>query len=46
MEDRRPTRTVVYLGAGSCNGVDAILNGTPITGSAEYWDATGTQQSM
>jgi hypothetical protein len=39
------TTTVVYLGAGSCVGIDAILNGTPITGTAEYWDASGTQQA-
>ncbi len=39
-----PDTTIVYLGAGSCAGVDAILNGTPIVGSASYWDSTGTQQ--
>jgi hypothetical protein len=30
--------TVVYQGQGSCLGVDAILNGTPITQTATYWD--------
>jgi ABC-type phosphate transport system substrate-binding protein len=43
-QEPTPDTTVVYLGAGSCTGVDAILNGTPLTGSAGYWDATGTEQ--
>jgi hypothetical protein len=30
--------TVVYQGQGSCPGVDAILNDTPITQTATYWD--------
>jgi hypothetical protein len=37
--------TVVYLGAGSCAGVDAILSGTPLMGAGStalsYWDSTG-----
>jgi ABC-type phosphate transport system substrate-binding protein len=40
--------TIVYLGQGSCTGVDAILNGTPIQGSGNSapstWDATGTEK--
>jgi ABC-type phosphate transport system substrate-binding protein len=40
--------TIVYLGQGSCTGVDAILNGTPIQGSGNAapstWDATGTEK--
>lgn len=39
------TTTLVYKGQGSCTGVDAILNGTKITGTASYWDATGTEQT-
>jgi ABC-type phosphate transport system substrate-binding protein len=39
--------TIVYLGQGSCVGVDAILNGTPVQGSGSTalstWDATGTE---
>jgi hypothetical protein len=39
--------TIVYLGQGSCMGVDAILNGTPVQGSGSSalstWDATGTE---
>src|SRR5262245_20952390 len=39
--------TIVYLGSGSCSGVDAILNGTPIVGSGttapSFWDNTGTE---
>src|SRR5262245_12516626 len=37
--------TLVYKGQGSCVGVDAILNGTPITGTASYWDAMGMEQT-
>jgi len=41
--------TIVYLGQGSCVGVDAILNGTPIQGSGSsalsIWDATGTEKT-
>jgi hypothetical protein len=37
--------TVVYLGAGSCAGVDAVLSGTPLLGAGStapsYWDSTG-----
>ena len=40
--------SIVYLGQGSCAGVDAILNGTTLTGSGSTglstWDATGTEQ--
>jgi ABC-type phosphate transport system substrate-binding protein len=36
-------QTLVYKGQGSCLGVDAIFNGTKITGTASYWDATGTE---
>jgi hypothetical protein len=30
--------TVVYQAQGSCLGVDAILNATPVTQTATYWD--------
>lgn len=40
--------TIVYLGQGSCTGVDAILNGTPLRGSGSSalstWDATGSER--
>lgn len=36
------TQTLIYKGQGSCTGVDAIFNGTKITGTASYWD-TGTE---
>jgi len=40
--------TVVYLGQGSCVGIDAILNGTPIQGTGSSapstWDATGAEK--
>jgi len=39
--------TIVYLGQGSCAGVDAILNGTPTQGTGtaalSTWDAVGTE---
>lgn len=38
------TTTLVYSSPGSCNGVDAIFNGTKMTGNASYWDSTGTAQ--
>ncbi|MFT3769957.1 MAG: hypothetical protein QM820_31400 [Minicystis sp.] len=37
--------TIIYKGQGSCVGVDAIFNGTKITGTASYWDANGTEQT-
>jgi hypothetical protein len=41
--------TLVYqsAGKGGCDGVNAIVSATPtlLTGTANYWDATGTQQS-
>src|ERR1700689_5429386 len=30
--------TVVYVGITSCNGIDAVLNSTPISGTASYFD--------
>ncbi|MGH7329037.1 MAG: hypothetical protein ACREJX_11870, partial [Polyangiaceae bacterium] len=30
--------TIVYKGITSCNGIDAALNGTPISGTAFYYD--------
>jgi hypothetical protein len=35
--------TIVYQSAGSCVGVDAVVNHTPVTGSAKYWDDTGAE---
>jgi hypothetical protein len=47
MAAQTPPTTVVYLGAGSCAGVDAILSGTPLMGSGttalSYWDSAGTE---
>jgi ABC-type phosphate transport system substrate-binding protein len=48
MAAQTPPKTVVYLGAGSCAGVDAILSGTPLMGSGSSalstWDSTGAEQ--
>lgn len=30
--------TVVYQSIGSCAGVDALINGTPVSASAVFWD--------
>jgi ABC-type phosphate transport system substrate-binding protein len=44
MAGQSPPVSVVYLGQGSCTGVDAILSGTPMTGTGlSYWDATGAE---
>ena len=47
MAAQTPPTTVVYLGGGSCTGVDAILSGTPIMGSGtsalSTWDSTGAE---
>jgi ABC-type phosphate transport system substrate-binding protein len=39
------TTTLIYTGQGSCVGVDAVLSSTKITGTASYWDATGTEKT-
>jgi hypothetical protein len=47
-----PGVTVIYLGNGSCGGVNAVIGAqTPITGTGtsgaaalSYWDNTGTEQ--
>jgi ABC-type phosphate transport system substrate-binding protein len=42
-----PPVSIVYQGQGSCNGVDAILNGTPVLGAGttafSYWDRGGVE---
>ena len=47
MAGQSPPATVVYLGQGSCTGVDAILSGTPVVGSGSgalsYWDVSGVE---
>jgi hypothetical protein len=40
-----PPQTLIYASPGACDGVDAIINGTTIKGSVNYWDDTGTMQS-
>jgi ABC-type phosphate transport system substrate-binding protein len=37
--------TVIYQGQGSCVGVAAIVSGTPIKGTASYWDAAGMENT-
>ncbi|HQP36949.1 MAG TPA: hypothetical protein PLI95_17315 [Polyangiaceae bacterium] len=35
--------TIVWKGASSCVAWDAVLNGTPLTGTAEYWDPSSQE---
>jgi hypothetical protein len=37
--------TIVYQGPGQCFGINGLLDGTAITGTAIYFDAEGTEQS-
>lgn len=39
------TATLVFQAPGACLGIYGILNNTPITGTASYWDATGVEQT-
>jgi hypothetical protein len=44
MAGQTPPTTVIYLGQGSCTGVDAILSGTPLSGTGlSYWDSAGLE---
>lgn len=46
MAGATPPATVVYMGQGSCAGVDAILSGTPLRGTGNtfsIWDGSGTE---
>jgi ABC-type phosphate transport system substrate-binding protein len=41
-----PPLTILYKGQGSCTGVDAVLNDTPVTGTGtavSYWDSSAEQ---
>jgi hypothetical protein len=38
-----PTLTVVYQAPGACVGINGLLAGTAITGTASYWDAAGKE---
>jgi ABC-type phosphate transport system substrate-binding protein len=46
--NQSPPVDIVYTAQGSCAGVDAVLNGTPIVPSvaapASYWDSLDNQQ--
>ncbi len=37
--------TLVYQAPGACFGITAYVDGTPVTGTASYWDADGTEQT-
>jgi hypothetical protein len=38
------TQTIVFQAPGACLGIYAVLNGTKLTGTASYWDATGVEK--
>lgn len=40
-----PPRTIVYQAPGACLGINGLISGTPITGTATYWDTTGAEQT-
>ena len=46
--NQSPPVNIVYTAQGSCAGVDAVLNGSPVLGSAaappSYWDSVDTEQ--
>ncbi|HWB76480.1 MAG TPA: hypothetical protein VG755_16045 [Nannocystaceae bacterium] len=35
--------TLVYVGATACQGLGAVLDDTPYTGTASYWEIDGTE---
>lgn len=37
--------TIVYQGPGQCFGINGLIEETPITGTAFYFDAEGTELS-
>lgn len=36
---KSPSITLVYQSTGSCAGADAVINETPVTATAKFWDA-------
>lgn len=46
--NQSPPVTIVYSAQGSCAGIDAVLNGSPVRGSsaapASYWDSLDNEQ--
>lgn len=36
---------LVYQSPGACFGITAYVDNTPLTGTASYWDADGTEQT-
>lgn len=37
--------TLIYQAPGACFGITTYVDGTPVTGTASYWDADGTEQT-
>jgi ABC-type phosphate transport system substrate-binding protein len=40
-----PAATVIYQAPGACLGINGLLGGTKLTGTASYWDTTGKELS-
>jgi hypothetical protein len=45
LSNATPPQTIVYQSPGACVGPQYLINGTKMTGTANYWDTTGAQQS-
>jgi ABC-type phosphate transport system substrate-binding protein len=39
-----PPMTVIHQAPGACNGINALINNTRISGTASYWLADGTER--
>ena len=37
--------TLIYQAPGACFGITTYVDGTPVTGTASYWDAEGVEQT-
>jgi hypothetical protein len=37
--------TLIYQSPGACFGITTYVDGTPVTGTASYWDADGSEQT-
>lgn len=37
--------SLIYQSPGACFGITAYVDNTPLTGTASYWDADGTEQT-
>src|SRR3954464_8820138 len=38
-------RTIIYQAPGACVGINGLIGGTPLTGTATYWDTAAKEQT-